>query len=100
MNKYIIHDWNVITIDNHRRPMISIITDLSFMKFIHDNNYKVKVQIYETNSYYDNKEIIGYCDALVNCTQNIDTVPSSYNIILDFNWCSYPDKNGIMSINI
>jgi hypothetical protein len=92
---YDILRWDVILAENgvNKLPVIYIKTDdINFIDFIENNNYVIMVDINNTNTIYDEKQIIG----TVRKTQ----IPNIYLIKLNCVWFGYPDINSPGQITI
>jgi len=92
---YDILRWDSILAENgiNKLPIIYIKTDdKNFIEFIKNNNYVIMVDINNTNTIYDEKQIIG----TVRKTQ----IPNIYLIKLNCEWFGYPDINSPGQITI
>lgn len=99
---YDILRFDAVMFDNSitKTPMIYIKPDLAFLDFVAQNNNQVLVVINDSDSIYDNKEIIGVVDSSCNipsCRPNFFNKTGYYVITLYSNWYGYPKKLGKVS---
>lgn len=78
-------------------PMIYIKADDAFQKYVVDNDYIFSLTITETDSDYDNNEVVGVINNSANYPNNRINFFNKNNyltITLFGNWNGYPPKNG------
>ena len=95
MSKYEIQRWDAVLAPNglNKLPMIYIKPDLPFLEFIKSNDYVVFVKIQDTNSNYDNKEILGIVNK-ASFMPNFFEETSIYVVNLKCVWIGYPPNLG------
>lgn len=103
MPKYEIQRWNPILLEGNNEPfpMIYIKPDDNFFDYIKENNYLFLVTISDTNSVYDNKEIIALADMSAffpNYRPNFFNETGFYVLTLFSSWNGYPSSNGTILI--
>ena len=95
MSKYTILRWDAILAQNglNKIPMMYIKPDISFLEFIKNNEYTVKVQVDDTRSIYDGKLIDGKVSKAA-FLPNFFSLTDLYVVTLGCEWFGYPDFLG------
>ncbi len=93
-----IERWDAIIYasDMAPRPALYIVPDIEFLNHAQENNYKVRVNIANTNSKYDGIiEGTVYASSNVpNCRPNYFAATGEYVVILNGSWLGYPPNDG------
>lgn len=91
--------WDVVLTgsNNHQTPMLTFIPSLKQLEFIQNNNYMVRVTIFDSNTCYDGVEWVGLvarrCGAFGNCLPNYSESDPYFSITLMATWFGYPPIN-------
>lgn len=94
MLSYNINSWKPIIYEGSlkRYPSIFIQPNQQLLDHIKQNNNLIRVQIFDTDSNYDNYSF----DAIVD--DNVISVDGYIVISLLANWYGYPSRNGVATI--
>lgn len=96
--------WDVIISNDKQYPIIYIEPTIAFLEYVKNNQYVVSCKIHNTNTVYDNKDIVGIVNKsayIPNCRPNFFNKYNYYVIVLySATWNGYPEPENLGTVII